>query len=127
MMQRNLNRTQITGSGLALILISLLLYIFLDQSVLIQIAFVLVIWLMIWPAPFRYFAYFWFALGEAMGYVVSRVLLSLIFFLLVVPVGLMKRNQLRSNMKLNSFKTGSTSVFVNRETQFTEKDFEKPF
>lgn len=126
-LKRQLNTAQVYGSGLALILLNLLLYIFLSKTIFLHFSLGFVILLMIWPSPFRYFGLFWFAFGEALGYMVSRIILSIIFLLLVVPIGLLKRRGLRKNMQLNIFKKDTTSVFRARDYVFSDKDFEKPF
>jgi hypothetical protein len=126
-LKRNLNTAQIFGSGLALILLSLLLYIFLENRIFLNISLGLTIFLMIWPTPFKYFGYLWFAFGEALGYIVSRIILSVVYIVLVIPVGLMKRAKIRRNMQLNVFKRDTSSVFKPRNYHFSDKDFDKPF
>jgi hypothetical protein len=126
-LQRPLNTVQIFGSGLALILLVLLAYLFFHTQAILYIAISLVILLMVWPYPFRYFGYFWFALGEALGFVVSKIILSIVFIILVIPIGLLKRKSIRNNMNLYVFKKADASVFKNRDYLFSEKDFEKPF
>ncbi len=126
-LKRQLNTNQIYGSGLALILIMLGLNLYYKEQVFAEIALGLVILLMVWPLPFKYFGYLWFALGEGMGYVVSRIIMSVVFVFLVIPVGLIKRKHIRSSMQINAFKTGNSSLFKTRNHQYTKADFEKPF
>lgn len=115
------------GSGLALILIFLITFILTGKSLLMHISLGITILLMIWPAPFRYFAYVWFSFGEILGFVVSRILLSIIYLVLVIPVGLIVGKRLRHNMQLSSFKTDTLSAFKKRDHLFSSADFEKPF
>ncbi len=82
---------------------------------------------MIWPAPFRYFGIVWFALGEALGFIVSRILLTVIFSFLVIPVAIFKKGSIRRNMNLGQFKIGNDSVFKNRNYIFDSGDLLKPF
>lgn len=125
--KRELSTSQIYGSGLALILIMLLISLFGGSKAFVQAAAVLTILLMVWPAPFRYFAIVWFAFAEVLGYITSRILLTVIFLLVVIPVGLMKRGSLRQTLKTGLFKKGCGSVFVNRNHTFTADDLLKPF
>lgn len=133
---RHLNENQVTGSGLALVLFTLILHLiyrdfsfilFNHEITLVHMALLLVIWIMVYPQPFRYFGYLWFALGEGLGYVVSRILLSIVFLVFVIPVGLLVRPGLRKNMQLNVFKKSKSTVFKKRDYQFSSKDFDKPF
>lgn len=125
--KKEFNTSQIYGSGLALLLILLLVYLFGGNKAVIQSALVLTILLMVWPAPFRYFAMVWFALAELLGYIVSRILLAVIFLILVVPVGLLKRGKLRKTLKLGMFKKGTHSVFISRNHTYAADDLIKPF
>jgi hypothetical protein len=124
---RDLNSHQLYGSGLAAILICLLGYVFSGIDTWVYVAIGAVLLLMIWPEPFRYFGMAWFGLGELLGFFVSRVLLTIIYGLLVIPIGMLVRKRLRRNMQLSLFKTGEGSAFTSRNHLFTEKDFEKPF
>ncbi len=125
--RKELSLSQVYGSGLAAVLISLIVYTFTGDDLPLYIALGLIILLMIWPAPFRYFGFVWFSFGEIIGFIVSRLLLSLIYIVLVIPIGLMVRKKIRKNMDLSSFKAGSRSVLKHRDYVFSSKDFEKPF
>lgn len=125
--KREFTTSQIYGSGLALLLILLLVYLFAENKAVIQIAVVLTVLLMVWPAPFRYFAILWFGLADVLGYVVSRIILTVVYLILVVPVGILKRESLRRSLKLNLFKKGNESVFTIRNHTFTGDDLLKPF
>lgn len=125
--KKEFNKSQIYGSGLALLLILLLVYLFGENKAVIQSAVVLTILLMVWPTPFRYFAIVWFALAEILGYIVSRILLTVIFLILVVPVGILKRGTLRKSLKLGMFKKGTHSVFISRNHTCAADDLRKPF
>ena len=125
--RKELSTSQIYGSGLALILIFVLLYLFFDKPIFFYIVGGLTVALLIWPNPFRYFGIFWFALGDILGYVVGRILLTIIFLVVVVPVGLIMRGKLRSNLQLSQFKANGNSVFRERGYLFSGKDFSKPF
>lgn len=125
--KKDITPTQLYGSGLAAILICLLLHVFLGKVVFLHLAIGLTVLSMVWTLPVRYFAVIWFAFGEMLGYVVSRVLLTIIFLIVVFPVSLFVRKSIRRRMSLSLFKAGSDSVFKNREHPFTASDFEKPF
>lgn len=126
-LKKEFTTAQIYGSGLALILILLLIYLFNGNNTIIQAVIFLTILLMIWPAPFRYFAILWFALAELMGFIASRIILSLIFLFMVIPAGIIKRGSLRKTLKLGLFKKGSDSVFTSRNHTFSADDLIKPF
>lgn len=124
---RFLSSSQLYGSGLALILILLLLTVFLESNLFLFTAIGVSIILMISPLPFRFFAYTWFAFGELMSLIVGKLILSVIYLFLVVPIGLIKRKSIRANMHLSLFKKGTDSVFKERDHTFCEDDFNKLF
>ncbi len=125
--KRNITLAQTYGSGLALILIFLIIFFFKREILYIQIITGITILLMIWTTPFRYFGILWMAFGDGMGKIVSRIVLSAIFLLLVVPVGLVKGGHIRKTMQINLFGKGQASLFKNRDHVFSKNDFEKPF
>jgi hypothetical protein len=125
--KKDVQPSAVYGSGLAAILIFLIGFLVTGHEILLYIMLATIVILMIWPAPFRYFAVVWFAFGELLGYFVSRIILSLIYLLLVIPVGLFVRNQLRRKMQLNAYKTGIESAFKVRDHLLSTDDFEKPF
>lgn len=119
--------SQLYGSGLAAVLICLIWFAFNRNDFILYLLFGLVILLMVWPAPFRYFAIVWFALGDALGYIVSKLLLSIIYLIVVIPVGLFVKNKIRRRMQLSVFKKDVSTAFRNREYTYKAIDFEKPF
>ncbi|GAA4442663.1 hypothetical protein GCM10023091_29840 [Ravibacter arvi] len=63
----------------------------------------------------------WFKLAEGLGYVNSRILLSIIFFLVLFPVALMARTGRGKNL-LGLRKDPSKSAFTERNHQYVAKD-----
>ncbi len=127
-LNRKLSTGQIYGSGLALILICLLIYIFADKTLFLYFSVAFTILLMVLPAPFKYFGFVWFAIGDLLGFVVSKIILSLVFVSLVIPMSLVKKRKIRKNMHLSFFKDeNKDSFFKNRTHKYTNHDFEKPF
>ena len=65
----------------------------------------------------------WTRLARVMAAVSNSILLSLVFFLLVTPVALVRRWRKKDVMR--RFDPKATSNFSDREHGFTAKDFEK--
>ncbi len=114
-------------SGLALVLICLICYQVWKLPALIMLAIVFLIIAMTYPPVFKPFARLWFALSMALGTVVSKIILSILFFVLVFPVGLLRRALGKDSMQLKSWKKGEGSVFRMREHRFEAKDLEHPY
>jgi len=52
---------------------------------------VLAAWALVWPAGLRPIYHLWMRFGEALGWVNSRIILGLMYYLLILPVGLLMR------------------------------------
>jgi len=80
------------------------------------------------PQLFRPAAAVWFALSHVLGSVMSRILLTAVFFVVVTPLGWFRRVVLRTDtLQLNGFKQSRESVMHTRNHTFTAKDIEHPF
>jgi hypothetical protein len=82
---------------------------------------------MVWPAAFKPLAGVWFGLSHLMGNVVSKILLTVVFFLLVTPIGLIRRWAKADSLQLLRWKKADGSVFVERQGAITGKDLENPY
>jgi fatty acid desaturase len=82
---------------------------------------------LVWPPVFRPLAFVWFGLAEILGWVMTRVIFSTIFFLLVTPVGLCRRMCGLDPMERGRFKDGQESVFRVRDHQYAARDLERMF
>jgi len=122
-----LTRRQHVDAGLALVLILLLLALLGRQAWAVAAATAATLLLMIAPVAFRPFAVAWFGLSHALGTVMSKVLLSLVFFLLVVPVALLRRGLGKDPMRLRQWKAGQDSVFTVRDVTVSAQDLDRPF
>ncbi|MEO1052120.1 MAG: SxtJ family membrane protein [Bacteroidota bacterium] len=63
----------------------------------------------------------WFKLAEILGYIPSKVLLSLVFFLFLFPLAWLSRRFSKNPLQL---KNDSDSVFVERNHTYTKEDLE---
>ena len=65
----------------------------------------------------------WLKVGEMTGAVMSKVILSLVFFLFLFPIALLSRLFSKSN-SLQLKKTSSTSYYFTRNHKYEAKDLE---
>ena len=122
------SRRRNTDTGLAAVLIGLLILFFMrDRDKLILIPVVLLLITMVWPTFFRPVAPLWFGLSHVLGSIVSRIFFSIIFFAVATPMGLVRRIFGADAMKLKLWKKDSGSVFVTRNHTYTPENLEKPF
>ncbi|MFI5220243.1 MAG: hypothetical protein ACHQNT_12220 [Bacteroidia bacterium] len=64
----------------------------------------------------------WFKIAEVLGWINSRILLSLIFYIFLFPIALLARAATKSKMHLKRVK--DNSVYDTRNHKYTGKDLE---
>ena len=114
-------------AGLALVLICLICYQVWKLELFILLAIIFLVVAMTYPLIYQPFARFWFALSTALGTVVSKIILTVLFFVIVLPIGLIRRMLGKDSMKIKIWKKGEGSVFREREHRFAAKDMEHPY
>ena len=112
---------------MAMVLICLLLGYWGKLPPYLPLSIALLILTMAWPGAFKPLAGPWFGLSHLLGNVVSKVILTGIFFLLVTPIGLIRRWAKADSLQLRKWKKEDGSVFVEREGVITGKDLENPY
>ena len=125
--QKKLSVENCKDAGLALVLISLICYQVWKMEILILSAIIFLVVAMTYPPIFKPFARFWFALSTALGTVVSKIILTVLFFVIVMPIGLLRRVLGKDAMQIKDWKKGKESVFRLRDHRFTAKDLEHPY
>lgn len=108
--------------GLVTILIAIFLAIYLKESYFVIAAFFLALITIIIPSILSPFAALWFGLSKILGAVTSLVLLTIVFFVIVIPVGLVRRFMKKDSLKIDQFKKSTTSVMVDRDHLYTSED-----
>jgi hypothetical protein len=122
-----ITRDQSRDTGLAIVLVLLLVILRWQRTELLVPALILQVVSMVAPQVLRPVAIVWFGFAHLLGAVVSRVLLAVVFGLVVTPIGLLRRALGKDSLRLRAFKTGDESVMVVRNQTFTAADLEKPF
>jgi hypothetical protein len=82
---------------------------------------------MISPAVFYPVSVIWMNLSDFLGKYVSKFILSIIFFVFVMPVGLIRKLSGKDNLKIRQFKKSKESVFFERNHVFTAEDMKNPY
>ena len=118
---------QAKDTGLAMVLICLLLGYFGKFPKFLPLSIALLLLTMAWPKAFKPLAGLWFGLSHLMGQVVSKIVLSLAFFLIVTPIGVIRRWMGADSLQLKKWKAGSASVFVERQGAIQDKDLLNPY
>ncbi len=118
---------QCKDGGMALVLVALLVAQLGHLPKLVGVAIVLLLLLMVKPGLYRPFARLWFGLSELLGTVMSKVILTLVFFVVVTPIGVLRRALGADAMRLKAWKKDTASVFKVRGETVEAKDVEQLF
>ncbi len=118
---------QAKDTGMAMVLICLFLGYFGKFSRFLPLSIALLLLTMIWPKAFKPLAALWFGLSHVMGQVVSRILLTAAFLLIVTPIGLIRRLMGADSLQLKKWKQGTDSVFLERRGAIQDKDLLNPY
>lgn len=112
---------------MAMVLLLLIGYVRFRQESLLLGALALQILAMSVPRVFTRVAVVWLGLSHVLGAVMSRVLLSATFFLVVTPIGLARRVMGKDSLRLREFKRGDQSVMSRRDHTCSGVDLERPY
>ena len=125
--KRPITKEQSKDTGMAMVLLLLLFSGAFKRETLVTIAIVALVVDMTFPQLYRPVAVLWLGLSHLLGTVVSKILLTLVFFGVVTPIGVARKLLGFDSLKLRDFKSGENSVMVIRNHLFTGKDIEKPY
>ena len=120
-------RDQAKDTGMAMVLICLILAYWGGRPQFLPLALALLLLTMVWPDAFRPLAVLWFGLSHLLGNLVSRIVLTIIFFVLVTPIGLIRRWAGADSLQLKKWKKDTRSVFMEREGAILPKDLDHPY
>ena len=123
----SVDRDRSKDTGMAMVLICLLVAHFGQQHKLLPLAIFLLIIDMVWPKLFFYPSKAWFGLAGLMGAVMSRVILTVLFYVVVTPVGVLRRICGADSMQKKRWKDGKMSVFEVRDHTYQSQDIEQPY
>jgi len=118
---------QAKDTGMAMVLICLLLGYWGKFPKFLPVSLALLFLTMVWPNAFRPLAVLWFGLSYLLSRVMSRVILTLVFFLVVTPIGVIRRLWGADALQLKKWKQGRDSVFVVREGPVQGNDMANPY
>jgi hypothetical protein len=78
------------------------------------------------PALLKPLAYLWMRIAEALGMVMNKVFFGIVFFIVVTPIGFMRRLISGDNRDL-TLNRSKDSVFVEREGLVKKEALMKPY
>lgn len=125
--KQKITKDKSRDTGMAIVLLLLLVAASRRREGYLIAAMVLHVLNMIWPQVYKPFAVLWFGLSDLMGAVVSKIMLSIVFFGVLTPIGMLRRLLGKDSLKLREFKQGKGSVMLERNHTFTGSDLQSPY
>jgi multisubunit Na+/H+ antiporter MnhG subunit len=123
----DITEDQARNTGMAMVLLALIIHYFTAKTIFLHLGVGFLVVDMIYPRFFRPAATVWLGLSHILGTVMTKVLLSLIFVVLVTPVALLRRMFRSDPMMSKRWKSADGSVFQHRDHEYGADDLESPF
>lgn len=134
---REISSVQCKDGGMALVLIFLIIGFVLkdDRTFMLSLkkewffvaAIIVLVLNMIWSGFLRPWAWFWYSFAELLGNIVSKIILTVVFFTIVTPVGFLRKFMKKDRLHLRAFKKDTSSVLIQRDHLFNKEDIEQQF
>jgi len=118
---------QAHDTGLAMCLLLLILSYIGNYFRLIPVAILLLFLSMAWPNVFEPLSKWWFKLSFGISAVMSRVILTFLYFGIVTPIGFLRRLTGADPMQFKKWKNEKNSVLWVRDKAIEAKDVEHPY
>lgn len=122
-----ITRKQNIEFGLVLVLVSCVLAWLYEAESFILAAIIVSLTTIISPVIFTPLTALWFGLSHVLGKISSTILLSIIFYLVVTPVGVIRRISGKDSLRLKEFKKEQHSVMIERDHLYRATDLKDTF
>ena len=124
---RAITKKESLDTGMAMVLISLLVGYFTKNVLMYKLAIPLLVINMAVPMFYFPVAVVWLGLTSLLGSVISKLLLSIVYIVVLMPVGIIRRMMGKDALLIKSFKKDSSSVMVKRDHEFSIDDILHPY
>ncbi len=124
---RHITPEQSKDTGMAMTLLALIAGLITGHRYFIILAVVLLVFSMTVTAILRPVAIIWLGFSTILGLIVSKILLMLIFFLVITPLGILKRMCGSEPLQLKKWKRDASSVFTERNHMYKADDIRHPY
>ncbi len=126
-LRTSFSKKEHTDSGLALLLLSLLVGHFYKLQLTLVVSITEVIILLIAPVLIFPFTFLWLNISDLLGKIMSKVILTIVFFVFVWPVSMIRKAMGKDTLRLEKFKKNTNSVFTERNHTYVRTDLTTPY
>lgn len=102
----------------------LMLFLFFEKNWMIYAALAIGVLSLVSIFMSDWIVKIWYGIARILGFVNSRILLSVIYYIILLPLSLVNKLSTKQAVILNK---GLKSYFVERNHRYIKEDFEKPW
>lgn len=124
---QDIDKAKSSDTGLAATLILLILGLYYEHDLYFKIATATLVASMAIPIIFRQLGFVWFGFAHVLGTIASKIILTITYILLVLPVGLFRKLTGKDSLKLKQWKKSGESAFTVRNHKYVSTDIDKPY
>jgi hypothetical protein len=124
---QKLEKQNIKDFGDVVVFVILIAGYFLHDEKYILYALIALLFNLTFYQIYKPFAKLWFKLSVVLGGVSNKIILGAVFLLLVVPIGFFVRLMSKDRLRINLWKNGDSSVFINIDNNYKPEDMENPY
>ncbi|MGF1636309.1 MAG: hypothetical protein ACFCUU_04500 [Cyclobacteriaceae bacterium] len=114
-------------TGVLLGLVLIVVFLFKRDDYLLYWGMASLLISLIAPLVWWPLAYVWFALAQMLSLIFQPIMLCMVFFLVITPVGLLRRLIGKDALQLKKFDSKEPTAFYVREQTFSDKDMDRLF
>ncbi len=123
----NITKKQIAETGVVFAIILILAGLYIGVREFFFGAAALLLVTLVIPSALTPLAFLWFGISKVLGWSTSKLLLGIVFYFLVTPVGLFRRLSGKDRLQLGQFKKDITSAFTKRNHTFISSDLKAAY
>jgi H+/gluconate symporter-like permease len=109
---------------LILVIFMIVLYWINKENIFLIAAAIVALMAVLVPPAGRAIHWVWMKFAEGLGFVMSKIMLTLIYIILVIPLGWITGKLGKSSIRL---KQGGKSYFTERNHTYNKEDLENPW
>ncbi len=115
------NKPSTTSTILIIVLGLLVLSYIFKNDTFVLVATLIGVFSMVFPILGKGVEWVWFKIAEVLGWINTRILLGIVFFVFLFPLALLTRLGKKNMLQL---KRTNGSTFINRNHQYKKEDLE---
>jgi hypothetical protein len=125
--KKEVSDKEVVDTGMAATLVLLIVGVITRDISFMMYAAVALVLNMTFSGVYAHVAKFWLSLSHCLGLIMSNFILSLIYFVIIIPIALFRSLFGHDPMRLREWKFGKDSLFIERNFSYGEDDLKHPY